>query len=104
MSTAYCVLIRERRDAYNHRLRLGQSARQRGVKPTARLFQTTVPTVRKWLRRLLKRRARALPVIFENGNEVSLSVPSYCSFAYSSLACFRMGMSGSAFFQRVRKS
>ena len=29
---------------------------------------------------------------------------SYCSFAYSALACFRMGMSGSAFFQRVRKS
>jgi transposase len=27
------------------------SARQRGIKPTARLFATTVPTVRKWLRR-----------------------------------------------------
>jgi transposase len=30
---------------------LVQSARQRGIKPTARLFATTVPTVRKWLRR-----------------------------------------------------
>ena len=29
---------------------------------------------------------------------------NYCSFAYSPLACFRMGMSGSASFQRVRKS
>src|SRR5439155_895412 len=29
--------------------------------------------------------------------------PNYCSFAYSALACFRMGMSGSASFQRVRK-
>ncbi len=29
---------------------------------------------------------------------------SYCSFAYSALASFRMGMSGSASFQRVRKS
>jgi hypothetical protein len=29
---------------------------------------------------------------------------SYCSFAYSDLASFRMGMSGSASFQRVRKS
>ena len=29
---------------------------------------------------------------------------SHCSFAYSALACFRMGMSGSASFQRVRKS
>jgi hypothetical protein len=28
----------------------------------------------------------------------------YCSFAYSALACFRMGMSGSASFQIVRKS
>jgi hypothetical protein len=28
----------------------------------------------------------------------------YCSFAYSVLACFRIGMSGSASFQRVRKS
>ena len=39
------------RDAYNHRLRLVESARQRGIKPTARLFHTTGPTVRKWLRR-----------------------------------------------------
>jgi hypothetical protein len=29
------------RDAYNHRLRLVDSARQHGIKPTARLFQTT---------------------------------------------------------------
>jgi hypothetical protein len=28
----------------------------------------------------------------------------YCSFAYSALACFRMGMSGSASFQSARKS
>jgi transposase len=51
MSASYFVLLREMRDAYNHRLRLVQSARQIGIKPTARLFQTTVPTVRKWLRR-----------------------------------------------------
>jgi hypothetical protein len=29
---------------------------------------------------------------------------SYCNFPYSALACFRMGMSGSASFQRLRKS
>jgi hypothetical protein len=29
---------------------------------------------------------------------------AHCSFAYSALASFRMGMSGSASFQRVRKS
>jgi hypothetical protein len=39
------------KDAYNHRLRLVDSAKQRGIKPTARLFATTVPTVRKWWRR-----------------------------------------------------
>jgi hypothetical protein len=30
--------------------------------------------------------------------------PCYCSFAYSALASFRMGMSGSASFQRAKKS
>jgi hypothetical protein len=29
---------------------------------------------------------------------------NYCKFAYSALACLRMGMSGSASFHRVRKS
>jgi hypothetical protein len=28
----------------------------------------------------------------------------YCSLAYSALACFRIGISESAFFQRLRKS
>lgn len=51
MTAPYFDLIREMKDAYNHRLRLVESARQRGIKPTARLFQTTAPTVRKWLRR-----------------------------------------------------
>jgi transposase len=50
-SARYFDLVREMRDAYNHRLRLVESAEQRGIKPTARLFATTVPTVRKWLRR-----------------------------------------------------
>jgi hypothetical protein len=30
--------------------------------------------------------------------------PAHCSFAYSALACFRMGMSGSASFHREMKS
>src|SRR6201988_2539273 len=47
----YFDLLREMKNAYNHRLRLVESARQRGIKPTARLFATTVATVRKWLRR-----------------------------------------------------
>jgi hypothetical protein len=51
VAAAYFTLIREMKDAYHHRLRLVQSARHLGIKPAARLFQTTVPTVRKWLRR-----------------------------------------------------
>jgi transposase len=51
MSTRYFDLIREMRSAYNHRLRLVESVRQRGIKPTARLFLTSTLTVRKWWRR-----------------------------------------------------
>lgn len=51
MPTPYFTLVREMSSAYNHRLRLVAHARLHGIKPTARLFQTTVPTVRKWLRR-----------------------------------------------------
>jgi transposase-like protein len=47
----YFDLVREMTDTYNHRLRLVQHARQHGIKPTARAFATTVPTVRKWLHR-----------------------------------------------------
>ncbi len=52
IAARYFDLVREMKDnPYNHRLRLVESARERGIKPTARLFATTVPTVRKWLRR-----------------------------------------------------
>jgi transposase len=54
MATAarYFDLIREmKKNAYNHRLRLVESARIRGIKPTARLFATSPLTVRKWWRR-----------------------------------------------------
>ena len=52
MSARYFDLIREmKQNTYNHRLRLVESAKERGIKPTARLFATTAPTVRKWLRR-----------------------------------------------------
>jgi len=51
MEPRYFDLIREMKNTYSQHLRLVDSARQRGIKPTARLFLTTVPTVRKWLRR-----------------------------------------------------
>src|SRR3990172_8468874 len=47
----YFDLVREMKDAYNHRLRLVDYARQNGIRAAARAFQTTIPTVRKWLRR-----------------------------------------------------
>jgi transposase-like protein len=50
-SARYFDLVREMRDAYNHRLRLVESVRERGIKPTARLFATSALTVRKWWRR-----------------------------------------------------
>src|ERR1700741_4791118 len=55
MSAPHFDLIREMKNAYNHRLRLVQYARQEGIKAAARAFQTTVPTVRKWLRRYQQR-------------------------------------------------
>jgi len=51
MAARYFDLIREMRNAYNHRLRLVESVKQRGIKPTARLFLTSALTVRKWWRR-----------------------------------------------------
>jgi transposase len=51
----YFDLVREMSNPYNHRLRLIESAKQRGIKPTAQLFSTTVPTARKWLRRYQQR-------------------------------------------------
>ena len=40
-SARYFDLVREMKNPYNHRLRLVESARQRGIKPTAHLFATT---------------------------------------------------------------
>ena len=50
-AACYFDLVRKMKSAYNHRLRLGESARQRGMKRAARLFATTVPSVREGLRR-----------------------------------------------------
>ena len=47
----YFDVIRAMHNRFDYRLRLVQTARQRGIKATARIFQTTLPTVRKWLRR-----------------------------------------------------
>jgi transposase len=54
-STRYFDLVREMKNAYNHRLRLVESVKERGIKPTARLFATSTLTVRKWWRRYQQR-------------------------------------------------
>src|SRR6266851_3039106 len=50
-SARYFDLVREMKNPYNHRLRLVESVRERGIKPTASLFATSTLTVRKWWRR-----------------------------------------------------
>jgi hypothetical protein len=47
----YFDLIREMKSPFNHRLRLVDYVRQHGIKAAARVFRTTVPTVRKGRRR-----------------------------------------------------
>jgi len=47
----YFEVVRQMKNAFNYRLRLVTHARQHGIKAAARAFRTTVPTVRKWLRR-----------------------------------------------------
>jgi transposase len=48
---AYFDVVRGMKNPFDYRLRLVAHARQHGIKAAARAFQTTVPTVRKWLRR-----------------------------------------------------
>ena len=47
----YFDVVRQMPNAFNYRLQLLTQARQHGIKAAARAFGTTVPTVRKWLRR-----------------------------------------------------
>ena len=72
----YFDLIREMENAYNHRLRLVESVRQRGIKPTARLFATTVPTVRKWWRRFQQHGPSGLPEHSRARHRQSLKTPA----------------------------
>ena len=44
-------MVRQRKNPFSYRLRLVTHARQHGLKAAARAFQTTRPTVRKWVRR-----------------------------------------------------
>ncbi len=48
---SYFDVIRQMANAFNYRLRLVTHARQHGIKAAGRDFRTTLPTVRKWVRR-----------------------------------------------------
>src|SRR5579859_5896866 len=56
----YFDVVRQMKNAFDYRLRLVSHARQHGIKAAARAFQTTVPTVRKWLRRYEARKLSGL--------------------------------------------
>ena len=47
----YFDVVRQMKNPFSYRLCLVTHARQHGLKAAARAFQTTVPTVRKWVRR-----------------------------------------------------
>jgi len=74
--TRYFDLVREMKNPYNHRLRLVESAKQRGIKRTAQLFATTVPTVRKWLRRYQQRGPSGLHDHSRARHQQSLKTPA----------------------------
>ncbi len=47
----YYDIMRKSKDPRHYRLQMALCAKERGIKPTAALFQTTTKTVRKWTRR-----------------------------------------------------
>jgi transposase len=77
IAARYFDLVREMKDnAYNHRLRLVESAKERGIKPTACLFATTAPTVRKWLRRFQQQGPSGLLPLSRARHHQSLKTPA----------------------------
>ena len=54
------VRMKDKAGKYDLRLRMVRHAKQHGVKPTARVFDTTPKTVRKWLRRYEQERLAGL--------------------------------------------
>jgi len=58
------------KNPFDYRLRLVSHARQHGIKAAARPFQTTVPTVRKWLRRYEARSQKHVSM-FGRGDEMN---------------------------------
>jgi transposase len=75
-SARYFDLVREMKDAYNHRLRLAESVHERGIKPAARLFATSTLTVRKWWRRYQQHGLSGLKACSRAPHRHSLKTPA----------------------------
>src|SRR3990172_4462754 len=58
---SYSEMIKQVKLPYDLRLRLVESARRIGIKPTARLYGTSPQTVRLWLRRYAQEGRQGLP-------------------------------------------
>jgi len=80
----YYEIMRKSKDPSYIRYQMVLSAKELGIKPTARLFRTTAKTVRKWLRRFekdgwegLKDQSRALNILGgkSSQNSVCRSLP-----------------------------
>ena len=50
-SYVYYDIMRKSKEPRHYRLQMALSAKERGIKPTAALFNTTPKTVHKWARR-----------------------------------------------------
>lgn len=70
------IKMPDKSDKYDLRLRIVTHALREGVKPTARLFDTTPKTVRKWLKRYQQERLAGL-------NELP-RIPLHCPHKTSS--------------------
>ena len=90
-SARYFDLVREMKNAYNHRLPLVESAKQLGIKPTARPFATTVPNVRKWRAAFSSTAPRVclpFPALVRNlSNSAKLFPPSVHAVLFVSSIC-----------------
>jgi hypothetical protein len=76
----------------------GERIAERGGTGSHEALASAIPISRVW-----SSRSKSAVRVTQCAKRAGLEL-CYCSFAYSALASFRMGMSGSASFQRAKKS
>jgi hypothetical protein len=78
---------------------------EKGVAPeVSARHRDKLDTMAPRLRDYANRRTARINEAYDRSGGAGVGVGRYCSFAYSALACFRIGTSRSASFQSVRKS